>query len=174
MTMNEEWRPVVGYEGLYEVSSTGNVKTVFERANGSLPRLLKPYRPKGDYARTGLTKNGKVKMLYIHRLVARAFIGECPKGCEVNHIDHDRTNNHYFNLEYVTRKENIAWSMKAGRRAIGEKHYKARLTREQVEQIRLAYATNDPRPSQLQLAEQYGVHMTTINHIITNRTWKAE
>ena len=101
--VGEQWRPVVGYEGLYEVSSYGNVRSIKRDI------ILKP-RDNGVYLRVNLYKNGKLKGCSVHRLVAEAFIPN-PENLEtVNHIDEDKTNNHVYNLEWMTRKENVRHS----------------------------------------------------------------
>lgn len=68
----------------------------------------------------GLSKNGQVR---VHRLVAECFIGLCPEGLEVNHIDGDKANNHCSNLEYVTSKENSVHAVENGLSGLGSKHH---------------------------------------------------
>ena len=113
--MNEIWKPVVGYEGLYEVSNFGNVRSlareVCYRKNGKTiirhveSRVLKPGNRHG-YKGVGLCKNGKQKCKQVHRLVAEAFIDNPNSKQEVNHIDENTSNNHVNNLEWVTHIEN--------------------------------------------------------------------
>ena len=94
----EEWRMVVGYEGLYEVSNFGNVR--------SKRKILKQTNYNG-YQCVCLSKESNRKIHKVHRLVAIAFIPNEENKREVNHIDEDKTNNHVSNLEWVTPKENI-------------------------------------------------------------------
>ena len=97
--MQELWKPVVGYEQLYEVSNTGKARKI----NG---KLLKQYINKGGYPKVSLYRNGKGRDTFVHRMVAEAFIPN-PRGVKmVNHIDECKTNNNVDNLEWVTPHEN--------------------------------------------------------------------
>lgn len=96
--MIEEWRDIVGYEGLYEVSNLGRV-----RRNG---KILKPSKVRHGYLQIALYKNGIYKRFYIHRLVAYAFIPNPNSYPEVNHRDEDKTNNTVDNLEWCTHEYN--------------------------------------------------------------------
>lgn len=92
--MNEEWRDIKGYEGLYQVSNTGKVRNI------SYNYQLRLYcRPDG-YEQVILCKNGKVKAFRVHRLVAEAFIPNINDLPEVNHKDENKLNNYYENLEW--------------------------------------------------------------------------
>lgn len=97
--MIEEWRDVVGYEGLYEVSDWGRV-----RRNG---KILRPAKIKNGYLLVSLYKNGIVRRVYIHRLVASAFIPNPQNLPEVNHRDENKTNNAVSNLEWCTHDYNM-------------------------------------------------------------------
>lgn len=112
--MKEVWKDVKGYEGLYQVSSLGRVKSVrryeYTRWYGG---ELKSIR-QGRYLRTSLCKNGKLKTHNIHRLVAEAFIPNPKNKPEVNHIDGNKENNNVNNLEWVTRKENAIHAYNMG------------------------------------------------------------
>lgn len=99
--MIEEWRDVVGYEGLYQVSSFGNVKSLFR-----YKKILKPVIRNG-YESVGLCKDKKAKYATVHRLVAEAFIPN-PKNLPiVNHRDESKLNNYVKNLEWCTNVYNI-------------------------------------------------------------------
>lgn len=103
--MSEIWLPVVGYEGRYEVSNLGNVKSLNYENKGYV-KLLKPGVIKKGYLYVYLTKNGKEKRFFIHRLVAEAFIPNWFDDPQVNHIDEDKTNNNVDNLEWCDCKYN--------------------------------------------------------------------
>lgn len=108
--MIEEWRPIEGYEGLYEVSSYGRVRSLDrydERNCFREGRILKLYTRKGGYLFVQLHLNGKGKNYLVHRLVAIAFIPNPDNLPEVNHLDEDKTNNRVENLEFCDRKYNI-------------------------------------------------------------------
>ena len=87
--MEEQFRNITGYEGLYEVSNLGNVRSL----KYGKTRVLKPAKDKDGYLYTNLNKDGKGKWHKIHRLVAQAFIKNPNNLPEVNHIDEDKTNN---------------------------------------------------------------------------------
>ena len=111
--MNEFWLPVVGFEHRYIVSTKGRVKRLFGRFGPGLLKANKNWR----YQRVNLSNNGPGKVgRDIHRLVAEAFLGVHP-GLVVNHKDGDRFNNNLENLEWVTQRENVLHSVKAGRTA---------------------------------------------------------
>ena len=96
----EEWKNVIGYEGLYEVSDKGNVRNV--RRN-TLLKLTKTYY---GYIQVNLYKNGIRTGLRVHRLVAQAFLPNPDNLPEINHKDEDKTNNRVDNLEWCDRKYN--------------------------------------------------------------------
>lgn len=107
--MNEEWRDIRGYEGLYQVSNLGRVKSLGAHKNRPNEKILKPIKRKkeSNYVAVNLFKNKKIKMFFIHRLVASAFLDKKDERPEVNHIDHNPENNAVSNLEYVNRDENL-------------------------------------------------------------------
>ena len=97
----EEWRAVVGYEGLYEVSNLGRLRCLTRDGQ------LLPGHSIHGYRYVHLRKQGHSKHTSIHRLVATAFIGPPPEGYECNHKDFVRDNNVVGNLEWVTHLGNI-------------------------------------------------------------------
>ena len=114
--MTEEWRDVSGYEGIYQVSNMGHVRT-FRRKDGLVgykisdePRLLSLVSNGNGYIYVSLTKDTVRKNHYVHRLVAEAFIGDIPKGCVINHLDYDKSNNASENLEIVSQRDNVLYS----------------------------------------------------------------
>ena len=102
----EIWKDVLGYEGLYQVSNLGQVKSLNYRHTGK-EAILKPGLGGTGYYGVILCKNGKKKRFSVHRLVVMAFIGPIPKGMVVNHISECQTDNRLENLEICTQKENI-------------------------------------------------------------------
>lgn len=117
---DELWKDVVGYEGLYQVSNLGNVKR------------LKGYHCKEDrylafsvlrgYYHVNLHKDGKIKTVQIHRLVAQAFVPNPENYPQVNHRDEEKTNNCADNLEWCTSKYNCNYGCRNSK--IGEKSFK--------------------------------------------------
>ena len=105
--IEEIWRPVVGYEGLYEVSNTGRVRSLDRYVKGKGYRLhkgkvLSPIKNKDGYLTVNLCCNGKIQHKTIHRLVIQTFIPNPDNLPEVNHLDEDKTNNSVDNLEWCT------------------------------------------------------------------------
>src|SRR5699024_1513491 len=118
--MKENWKDVVGYEGIYEVSNYGRVRSKQRLALGKnncyrkLPeKILKERINKNGYNRVALYKNGIVKNKLVHRLVLEAFSGKSDK--IVNHINGKKTDNRIQNLEYCTYKENSMQDRKSTR-----------------------------------------------------------
>lgn len=99
--MEEIWKDITGYEGLYQVSSSGRIKSL----NYGKERILKPYDLKG-YKRIGLFRNGKRKHILIHRLVAGTFIPNPDNLPQINHKDENTSNNRVENLEWCDAKYN--------------------------------------------------------------------
>ena len=117
--MREEWRPLVGYEGNYEVSNRGNMKSLNYNHTGK-ENIMKPQKNRDGYLIIGLWKDGKAKWYLVHRLVASVFC-ENPHGyTEVNHLDEDKTNNCADNLEWCSRSYNLTYNDRA--KKIGEKN----------------------------------------------------
>lgn len=178
----EEWRPVVGYEGMYEVSSFGNVRRV--------AYLLTPTDSGEGYLRVRLfQRRGDGKRHSVHALVAAAFIGPRPTPLhEVNHKDGKHGNNREGNLEYLTKLENMRHSFEVLGRPYppkgeqhnsrakpetvprGIKHGNAKLNDAKVTEIRARYAAGGV--SQPMLAREYGVTQRVIWSIVNWKTWR--
>lgn len=167
-SLHEEWRPYL--RGIYEVSSCGRVRRA-QRAGsyrGKVGRCLKFYLG-GRTKRicVVLALEGR-KHCIVARMVAAAFIGPCPAGKEVNHIDGNKYNDHADNLEYVTRAENAAHSKRLGLVASEERHGMAKLTVEAVRQIRAKAG----HVMQKDLALEYGVSDATISRVVLRKDWQ--
>lgn len=107
----EEWRDVVGYEGLYQVSNLGNLRSLHWYGGNNIKQLAKNVRPDG-YLSVNLHKDGKPHPKTIHRLVAQAFIPQEEGKDFVNHKDENRANNCVENLEWCDKSYNQLYSMK--------------------------------------------------------------
>ncbi len=114
--MNEIWKSIEGYEGLYEVSNLGNVRSLNWHLTGTI-RVLKPRQNGYGYLSVILYKNGKMKKFYVHRLVASAFLPNPQNLPQVNHKDENKTNNSIENLEWCSCKDNINFGTGIKRRA---------------------------------------------------------
>ena len=109
--MHEEWKPIDGFEGLYEISSYGRVKSFKVYQSG---KILKPSPDLNGYLRLSLAKEGKNKYVNVHRLVAEAFLPRISGKTCVNHIDGNKANNRLDNLEWCTYSENIKHAIRTG------------------------------------------------------------
>lgn len=173
---HERWKDIPGYEGLYQVSDLGRVRSlsrlVFYGRHNQIARkgtVLKLTPDKG-YTRVKLSKEGKAVCWYGHRLVLLAFIGPRPARQQTRHLNGKRHDNRLKNLCYGTSKENHADMIRHGTSSRGERSYSHKLTWNQVKEIRCLYATG--LYLQKQLAVRFLVRPTTIRSIITHKTWK--
>lgn len=177
----EEWRDVVGYAGLYKISSLGKVMSMSRVVwNGhkwhSHPgRILSPGKVR-ESPYVQLWKNGTGKNFFIHTLVLTAFVGPCPDGMECCHFpDRDPTNNRIENLRWDTHKENIHDKFFHGttgkgvqKTVCGEIHPLAKLTETSIREIRAKRSLGE---SYRKLAAEYGVSHVSIKNICLGRTW---
>lgn len=115
--LNEEWRPIAGYEGIYEVSNTGNVVSLNYNKKIGERRLRKQKLTKDGYLEIALCKGNKMKHVMVHRLVAETFLPN-PSGLpQINHKDENKTNNRVDNLEWCDVKYNINYGSGIKRRS---------------------------------------------------------
>jgi len=176
--MEEEiFKDIIGYEGLYKVSSHGRVKSLpkewvsgQERVRKHNGIFLKQTKNKYGYLVLGLSKEKKRKTIQVHILVAKAFIQNPNNYPLVMHLNDIRDDNYYKNLFFGTHKMNSEDMVNKGRGIIGIKHHKSKLTEEQVLEIRAKYI---PRKySARKLAKEYNINNTTILKIINREYWK--
>ena len=146
----EIWKDIEGYEGLYQISNMGRVKSV-ERMKWcgkgyykTPERILKARKTKNGYLLVNLWKDGKIKSYYIHRLVAQAFLDNPDNLPEVNHIDQDKTNNKVENLEFCDRSYNVNYGTR--NRKVAEK-LRGRKQSEESNKKRAEKLTNNPKIS---------------------------
>ena len=167
------WKSIPGYEGFYEISSTGIVRSIPRKVSyGSgkayrriKERVLSSNPGNHGYPSVMLSKEGNKKLCTVHRLVMLAFVGPCPDGHEVAHADGNRLNPRLENLRYATRSENAADAIAHGTATRGHKNGGAKLAPEQVIAIR-----NDRRRLSI-IATEYGVSKATISHVKNYKTY---
>ena len=176
----EQWRPVVGYEGLYEVSDHGRVRSldrlvvcvtgVQRVIPGRLMRFKPPIKKYNPYYQVGLTRDGKQKYYAIHVLVLSAFVGPRPSNLMWGrHLDGSPLNNHASNLAWGTAKENSADSIRHGTRPRGESVVYSKLTDEAVREIRALRRRGLTYKS---ISDRYGMSISAIESVTSARTWK--
>ena len=159
----EQWLDVVGFEGLYEVSNHGQVRSV---KTGQIKKPTYSKHEKRFYL--GLWQNNKVKICKPHRLVLEAFVGFCPQGMEGCHNDGNALNNNLTNLRWDTPKNNHADKVKHGTTNRGERCGTAKLTLEQVRAIR-----KDDRLQKI-IAKEYEVQQSLISRIKNGIRWQHD
>lgn len=155
----ENWRALVGYEGLYEVSDFGRVR--------SKKAVMRAGPHPGGYLVVHLYKDRQRKCRTVHSCVAEAFIGPRPQGQEVCHEDNDKKNNRLWNLRYDTPTGNNRDKVRHGTHTQGEAHAASKLTEQAVLEIRRLRGVY-----QKQLAERFGVTLSNISAIQRRKSWQ--
>ena len=171
------WKPVLGYEGRYEVSNLGEVRSLervvtrhdgFKQTHGA--KMLKQTIGTHGYYAVALCNGGKSgKTRTVHSIVAEAFLGERLDGHETMHINGIRTDNRVENLRYGTNVENQHDRRKHGTHNFGENNPSAKLKSDQVVEI-IERLKNGQMLKHI--AEDFGVSSTTIRDIEKGRTWR--
>jgi len=170
---SERWAQVEEFPD-YEVSDHGCVRRVTASMGATVGKVLRPGTdPKHGRRFVHLRRKGRLGATRrVHTLVALAFIGPRPDGCEVNHKDFDPGNNHYLNLEYLTHADNNRYSAAAGRMrppvARGEASSNSKLTEEQVREMRRRRASGE---RVARLAAVFGVSQRVVSLITTRKAW---
>lgn len=178
---NERWLPVVGFEGLYDVSSFGRVRrSLTARGPGSTPGRIRSLWTSSTtgYPETVLYLPPRIPYRRtVHSLAAEAFLGPCPPGMEVLHGDGDRTNNVLGNLRYGTRSENHRQAYADGRAVagnagrLGEANAAAKLTADGVRAIRATFRPGRSGNAQ-ELAARFNVSATLIRSVANRKIWR--
>ena len=174
--MNEVWKDIRGYEGLYQVSSLGNVRSL-NRVNTNnrcikrelKGRILKQSDDGKGYLTVSLSRNNKTVSRTVHSLVASNFIQKTRATTQVNHISGVKNDNRVINLEWVTASENLLHAHKIGikKPLLGNEHQGSVLTESDVIWLRKnkgKFRTDDK-------AKELSVSCTTIRDAISGRTW---
>lgn len=175
-TPKERWLPVVGWEGFYEVSDLGRVRSLdrmgptrWKTRRLYRGRIMSLGRHRFGYPRVGLSRNGRYSYYCVHTLVLMAFVGPAPEGYECAHENGDSTNSRLSNLRWATRTANNRDKDRHGTHIQGERNPKARLTGSKVNTIRDGLGAGE-LPSDL--AREYDVSVATISAIKHRRTWR--
>lgn len=165
----ERWLPVVGYEGLYEVSDLGRVRSL--PRNGTRGGILTCSTIAGHpYLRVGLTRNRVVQSPKVHILVARAFLGLPPPGHEVCHGPGGALDNRLVNLSYGTHSKNCGEDMRRdGTALFGMRATNVKLNDEAVRECRARAAAGEAVTA---LACEFGVTPSAMQNAVTGRTWR--
>lgn len=160
--MTEQWRQVPSFGG-YIVSDKGRIR--HRRVNAP---ILKGSLDKDGYRRVRLHGVS----LRVHRVVCETFHGPCPEGLECAHLNSEKLDNRAENLAWVTRSENQQHNVARGVARYsappGESHHGAKVTLDQVEQIRAAVASGQP---QRKVARVFGISQTQVCHIAAGKRW---
>ena len=171
----ERWRPVPGWEGFYEVSDHGRVRSLDRWVVGQRRRywpgkVLTPWEHSFGYLSVTLAMVGRMQKYTVHRLVLLAFVWPPPEGTEACHWNGDPTDNALANLRWDARARNADDRCRHGTQDQGEAHGWAKLTAEQVRAIRQRYAEGDIL--QRELAALYGVTHQTVSKIVRGDIWR--
>lgn len=168
----ERWRPVVGWEDLYSVSDCGRVRRDAGGRGAVAGRVLTIKRNRNGYGYVDLSRGDRKTRRLVHQLVAEAFLPPRPSlGHHPNHLDTDKLNNHPKNLEWATLAENTAHARANGLIAPlrGERNGRAKLTKEQVAEIRSLRGRVGTR----EIAKRFGVARSMVQRIHQGRAWKS-
>jgi len=173
--MTEKWVEISGYDGFYQVSSLGRVRSMGGWCGSAKKkeRFLKLHLTKDGYVRVRLIHNGKDKTVRVHRLVAEAFIPNPDGKDTVNHKDGNKENNRVDNLEWAWRTEQMLHAYKLGLKTarIGSTNTNAKLTAEQVRDIRKTYVRQSKEFGTVALSKKYGVTNRVIGLIVNRKAY---
>jgi hypothetical protein len=169
---NEIWKDIAGYEGYYQISNRGNVKSLdrfvinskgFKRFYKG--KVLSKILTNSGYFCVNLTIGKKRNQFFIHRLLGIYFIPNPKNLPEIDHLDAVKTNNDLHNLEWVTSEENTERAKNKGLMPKGVDNHKSKLTEIQVLDIRSSNLRN------IDLSKKYNVSKTLIGYIKKRKTW---
>lgn len=167
------WRPIPGYEGLYEASAAGFIRSLDRPVGRSIRRgRILVARPNGRWQYPEVTlcsTDGTKRTCKVASLVARAFYGIRVPGLIVLHNDGNRLNSHRSNLRYGTYQANENDKERHGRKIIAEKNNKTKLCRDDVDAIRRSLEVGEPVRV---VASRYGVWPQAIKNIRDGKAWR--
>ncbi len=168
----ERWLAIPGFEGSYEVSDLGRVRSLDRVACDGKKikgRAIKLIADRDGYLQCALWKGGKGKTRKVHRLVLEAFVGPCPKGMAVRHFpDRDPANNNIQNISWCDHVTNNFDKKKHGTHLVGADLWNAKLTNEIVRQARMDVASGI---SQREVARRLGICPANMSLIVNGKAW---
>jgi len=168
----ERWRDVVGYEGNYSVSNFGRVRRNTDgTGNCKAGRIRQTTANRDGYTLVTIYLRGVKKTKAVHKLVAVAFLGPCPKGSQANHKDGSKQNNQARNLKYVTISENHKHAYRTGLQATrrGTSSGNVRLSERDVIAIRKMRKSGKRF---IEIAQLYNVSIGAIFNVTARRSWR--
>lgn len=173
LTDQEKWLPVPAWDGLYEVSDLGRVRSLRRRTvNGWRGgQILRQAPDGGGYLIVSLADAASRRKATpkVHRLVMAAFVGPPPAGQITRHGPNGKLDNRLVNLSYGTHQDNSDDQVRDGTKPYGETSYKAKLTWDAVDSIRSRFSSGE---SLKVLAADHGVTPANIRFIVTGKTWR--
>ena len=171
----EIFKDIPGYEGLYQVSNLGRVKSLhrtFIRSNNKIQtikeRILKPFVNHKGYNVIALSKKCVLSHFTIHSLVLLVFIGKKPHNLQTRHLDGNKKNNNLNNLCYGTPRENADDKIKHGHISHSEKHPSSKLKNKEVMKIKRLIKQGI---TYFEISKSYPVNANAIRDIAKGRTW---
>lgn len=159
--MREQWKDIAGHEGRYQVSNLGRVRSLMFG-----PRLLTPCPAPNGYLQVTLTGEGRWKTHKVHKLVAAAFLPPCKPGEIVRHWNGKQQDNRVSNLRHGTFQDNSDDAARHGTVRKGQGHPMAKLTDDDIRNIRACGGTNTA------VAFAYGVSNQLVSRIRQGKIWK--
>ena len=183
----EVWKDIIGYEGKYQVSNLGRIKSLARNIKGGhwntnrwfSEKILSLCKRGPGYLGVCLCENDKKKTYLVHRIVLQAFVDNTGNKPESNHIDGNKHNNRVDNLEWSTRSDNEIHAYKMGLakptnsnkngKLSGINHHAHKLTEEDVINIRKEYAMGNI--SQINLGIKYNINQSSTGRIIRKLNW---
>jgi uncharacterized protein (DUF433 family) len=167
---SEQWLAVPGFEGRYEVSNQGRVRSLDRviKARRWPGKILARRLSWGGYPVVGLSAFSKQTPFFVHLLVLTVFASPCPEGMEALHGPGGRLDASIGNLHWGTRQENVLDRIRDGTHNRGARHGMARLTQAQVDEIRARWAAGE---TQTALAAEFGTTIGNVHNIVRYKTW---
>jgi hypothetical protein len=170
----EEWRPIPGSAGRYEISTHGRIRSLWFKNRvcdilRPTPLILKLTIEDDGYRRAAVMIHGRRKFIFVHRSMLETFVGAAPTPeHETGHVDGDPSHNYLGNLKWVTQLENAEMRETHGHTARGERHGFSKLTAKKVKAIKRLLADGEP---QRVVAAKFGIGQATVWRIKRSQAW---